>query len=328
MKATGNNPELAQSIQGAIWDTLSNSKTAAADIREFVHKTGRDLAQKVFPEGSRELMLKHADILDRAKEARDLTAEVAKATKPGETPVPRGPMAELAKRIIGGKVEEGGVAGGKMGKDEALWQTIKGFTGPHGDVKALAGLLRELPPDLKGNIAGSVMRGVGKGRDGNFSLDKFATDWGNIQPRAKAVLFDAQHVRDVDNLVTIAQRMKDVKKNYGNPSGTAQNAAFNKLAAMVTAIGTGAVSIPAAVGGVVLGGAGNVGARILARPASASSLAKYAKALEQQAKSPTPSNQALVNMTERNLANTVKTLGAGVQDQRDLAPRAQNEQRR
>ena len=53
MKATGNNPELAQSIQGAIWDTLSNSKNAAADIREFVHKSGRDLAEKVFPAGSR-----------------------------------------------------------------------------------------------------------------------------------------------------------------------------------------------------------------------------------------------------------------------------------
>jgi hypothetical protein len=119
-----------------------------------------------------------------------------------------------------------------------------------------------------------------------------------------------------------------VKKKYGNSSGTAQTAAFQKLSAMVAAIGTGAVSIPLAVGGVALGGVGNVGARILARPAGASSLAKYAKALEQQVKSPTPSNQALVSMTERNLANTVKTLGTGVQAQRALAPRAQNEQRR
>jgi hypothetical protein len=81
----------------------------------------------------------------------------------------------------------------------------------------------------------------------------------------------------------------------------------------------------AAVGGAV---AGNIGARILARPASAASLAKYAKALEQQVKSPTPASQALVSMTERNLANTVNTIGTGVQAQRVLAPRAQNEQRR
>jgi hypothetical protein len=320
MKATGDSPELAQSIQGAIWENLSGGKNAAADIREFVHKSGRDLAEKVFPEGTRDLMLRHADILDKAKTALEMSADMAKGTKPKPVEVIPGPMQQMAKRIIGGK----------MGKDEALWKTIEGYTKEGGDVKALAGLLKDLPPDMKGDIAGSVVRGLGKDHSGNFSLDIFASDWGKVQPRAKAVLFaDAPgHAKALDELATIAQRLKDVKKKYGNSSGTAQTAAFQKLAAMVAAIGTGAVSIPLAVGGVVLGGAGNIGARILARPAGAASLAKYAKALEQQVKSPTPASQALVSMTERNLANTAKTLGTGVQAQRVLAPRAQNEQRR
>ena len=223
MKATGNNPELAKSIQGAIWDTLSNSKNAAADIREFVHKSGRDLAQKVFPQGSRDLMLRHADTLDQADNARQVVAEVAKNTKPGSVPVEKGPMQQLAKQVIGGKVD----------KPEALWKTIEGYTKPGGDVGALAGLVRQLPPDMKSDISGAVVRGLGKDQSGNFSLDLFAKDWAKVTPQAKAVLFGnaGPHVQALNDLATIAQRMKDVKGKYGNPSGTGQTTAFHQMAA-------------------------------------------------------------------------------------------------
>jgi hypothetical protein len=303
MKATGNNPELAQSIQGAIWDTLSNSKTAAADIREFVHKSGRDLAEKVFPQGSRELMLRHADMLDQGKAARDVVAEVAENTKPGKTTVEKGPLQQLAARVIGGKAD----------KPEALWKTIEGYTREGGDVRALAMLMRQLPADMKGDIAGAVVRGLGdSARTGQFSLDAFASDWGKITPQAKAVLFGnaGEHVKALDDIATIAQRMKDVKGKYGNPSGTAQITASHQLAAVLTGVVSGHFApgtTLAAAGGAI---GGNIGARILASPASASSLAKYAKALERQAQNPTPASQALVGMTERNLVNTIKTFGA------------------
>ena len=303
MTATGNNPELAQSIQGAIWDTLSNSKTAAADIREFVHKSGRDLAEKVFPPGARELMLRHADTLDQAKNAREVVVDIAKNTKPSNVPVDKGPMQQLAKRVIGGKVD----------KPEALWKTIEGYTKEGGDVRALAGLMRELPGDMKGDIAGAVIRGLGdSARTGQFSLDAFASDWGKITPQAKAVLFGnaGAHVKALDDIATIAQRMKDVKGKYGNPSGTGQTTAFHQLAAVLTGAVSGhfapGTALAAAAGAI----GGNIGARILASPASAASVAKYAQALERQAKLPSPANQALVSMTERNLVNTVKALGA------------------
>ena len=302
MKATGNNPELAQSIQGAIWDTLSSSKNAAADIREFVHKSGRDLAEKVFPQGSRELMLRHADMLDQGQAARDTVAEVAKNTRPGNVAVEKGPMQQLAKRVIGGKVD----------KPEALWKTIEGYTKEGGDVRALAGLVRQLPADMKGDIAGAVVRGLGQNQSGQFSLDLFARDWGKVTPQAKAVLFGnaGAHLKALDDLAVIAQRLKDVKGKYGNPSGTAQTTAFHQLAAVLTGAVSGhfAPGTTLAAAGTAIGG--NIGARVLASPASAASIAKYAQALERQAKSPSPMSQALVSMTERNLVNTIKTLGA------------------
>jgi hypothetical protein len=312
MKATGNNPELAQSIRGAIWDTLSNSKNAAADIREFVHRSGRDLAGKVFPQGSRELMLRHADTLDKAKTARELVADAAKTTAPKATKVEKGPTQQLADRVIGGK----------MGKDEALWKTIEGYTREGGDVKALAGLVRDLPPDMKGDIAGAIVRGLGQNQSGGFSLDLFARDWGKITPQAKAVLFGnaGAHLKSLDDLALIAQRLKDVKGKYGNPSGTGQTTAFQQLSGILAGIVGGHFAPGAtatAVGGAV---AGNVAARVLASPASASSIAKYARALEQQARNPTPQGRALVNMAERNLVNTVKAIGVAPAAARLPAP--------
>ena len=302
MKATGNNPELAKSIQGAIWDTLSNSKNAAADIREFVHKSGRDLAEKVFPQGSRDLMLRHADTLDQGAAAREVVADVAKNTKPAAMPVDKGPMQQLAARVIKGNGD----------KPEALWKTIQSYTKPGGDVGGLAGLVRQLPADMKGDIAGAVVRGLGQNQSGQFSLDLFARDWGKMTPQSKAVLFGnaGDHLKALDDLATIGQRLKDVKGKYGNPSGTAQTSAFHHLVAVMAGILGGHFSLGAT--GTAVGSAigGNIGARILASPAGAASIAKYAKALERQAASPTPASQALVSMTQRNLVNTVKALSA------------------
>ena len=302
MNATGNNRDLAQSIQGAIWDTLSNSKTPAKDIREFVHKSGSDLAEKVFPQGARELMLRHADVLDQGQAARDMVADVAKNTKPAAMEAEKGPMQQLAARVIGGKVD----------KPEALWKTIDGYTKKGGDLKALSGLVRQLPEDMKGDIAGSVIRGLGRNQTGGFSLDLFARDWNKMTPQAKTILFGnaGTHVQSLNDLATIADRLKDVKGKYGNPSGTGQANIFNHLAATLAAVVGGQYSPVATAGLVGTAVGGNVAARVLASPASAASIAKYAQALERQAKAPTPANQALVSMAERNLVNTVKTLGA------------------
>ena len=96
MNATGNNEKLAQSIKGAIWDKLSSSSTAAKDIREFLHySTKDDLAGKVFSPEERSLMLKHADVIDQAKAARDAVGQFEKAGKPEP-----GPMQQLASRKL------------------------------------------------------------------------------------------------------------------------------------------------------------------------------------------------------------------------------------
>ena len=119
-------------------------------------------------------MLRHANTLDEANAAREVVADVAKNTKPAAMPVDKGPMQQLAARVIGGKGD----------KPEALWKTIQSYTKPGGDVGALAGLVRQLPEDMKGDIAGAVVRGLGKNQSGGFSLDS-STDCAGLQGKDK-----------------------------------------------------------------------------------------------------------------------------------------------
>jgi hypothetical protein len=248
------------------------------------------------------LMARHAEILETAKRARDVSADIGKSTKPSPEAVAKGPLQQLTDRVIKGQKY-----------DEALFSTIEGFARRGGDVRALAGLLRELPQNMKGDIASSIVRGLGdSARTGNFSMAEFANGWNAITPQAKSILFGnaGAHVKALDDLATIADRVRDLKGKFGNPSGTAQTAMFHKLAALGTAMVGGQMAPTAAAVTVAGGLAGYVNARVLAAPASAASLAKYAKAVERAAISATPTNVAAVTMLERNLANTVKTLAA------------------
>lgn len=299
MEATGNNAELAQGIRGGVWNALSSSANAARDIREFLGNSGRDLAGRLFSAEDQALMRAHANELDAARAAREAAGETAKSTKPKPTDVETGPMQQLADRVIGGGQKS----------DEALFNTIEGYatSGSRADVKTLAQLVRHLPEEMKGDLAGSLIRNLGVSkRTGDFSADQFVSQWNKITPQAKAVMFGnaGPHVTALDDIATIAQRLKEVKGRFGNASGTAQNSIFTALAAVASGSMLGAAKT------ATLGAGGYGLARVLASPAGASSAAKYARAAERAARSPTAQHQAAVALTQRNLENTVRSLGA------------------
>jgi hypothetical protein len=57
-------------------------------------------------------------------------------------------------------------------------------------------------------------------------------------------------------------------------------------------------------------GGAHIGAKVLASPAGASSLARAVRAAERAAQAPTRQNQVAAALTQRNLENTVKSLVA------------------
>jgi hypothetical protein len=318
--ATRNDPEAMQAIRGGVWNRLTMTATAsgeknplavAHEIDRFLQREGRPLAQELYTAEQRQVMQSYANSLRRGQEARGISEQIAK----GSTPVPekavKGPLQQLADKVVG----KG------MKADEAIFDSIKGYAQKKGgDIQALAKVMRELPQEMRTDIAGSMVDGLGKGGDasGKFSLDKFATEWDKITPQAKAVIFGnaGEHVKALDDIALIANRIKSERAKYGNPSGTGQTTAGQKMMAGVTgalsAIGAGQIGagVGTLVGGAVLGGAGFGAAKVLASPAGAASLARAVRAAERAAQAPTKQNQVAAALTQRNLENTVKSLAA------------------
>ena len=323
-EATGGDAEAMQAIRGGVWNRLSqttegatakSSERVASGINEFLNGSGRDVANRLFTAEQRGIMSAYADTLRRGEQARTMLAEVARNTKPQAAEVGIGPLQELANTVLG--------RGGKT--DEALFAAINAYakSGGRGDIATLSRIMRAIPQQDRGDLAGAIVSGIGTSpRTGQFSPDVFASQWQAYTPQAKAVLFGnaGAHRQALDDIATISTRLKEVGQRFGNPSGTAQTRNIFTLAGgLLFAPGA---TIPAALGGAV-------GAHILASPAGASSAARWMKSYEAVAKAPSSRTIAAYTIASRNLVNTARSVG-GISAERDvlraMQGRAQNEQ--
>jgi hypothetical protein len=305
--ATGNDPEALQAIRGGVWNRLSQTTEGTAakppakiinDINEFLNGSGRDVATRLFTPEQQGVMRAYADTLRRGGQARETLEEVAKNTKPSPMKTEIGPMQDLANAVLG-----------KSGKsDEALFNAIDSYAkgGGRADVQTLSDIVRNIPAKDRGDLAGAIIRKLGQSKQVNgFSLDLFASEWGQYTPQAKSILFGnaGPHRQALDDIAKISQRYKDIGKRFGNPAGTAQNA--NLLAAAAFVVASPYTAIPSLLGGTVA-------ARVLASPAGASSLSKWGKSFEALKFDPTPQRMIAFQIASRNLANTASGLGANI----------------
>jgi hypothetical protein len=307
-EATGGDPTLAGAMRGAIWNRLrggaegatpANSERVANSIYDFVHGSGRETARRLFTDAEHGVMRGYADTLRQTTGERSAAEEIAKNTRPVEPgKIEPGPMQQLADRVLGT---------GRAKSEEALFNTIKSYAGPKGDIKTLTQLWRGLSDKAKGDLSSAMIRDLGV-RPGTqqFSAETFGNDWRKITPEAKRLMFgDSAHRKAIDDIVTIADRHKDVFKKFGNPSGSATNLTFTGVVAALT----GATTNPLLAMKLVLGGGGGYAlSKILASPAGASSVSKWAKIADAAAKRPTPQGIAMLRLATRNLANTAQSL--------------------
>lgn len=298
-EATGNDPEAMQAIRGGIWNKLSQSTggvdakaggRVANDINEFLNGSGRDVANRLFTPEQRGIMSAYADTLRRTEAGREHLAEAGRVTKPTSTEVGTGPMQGLADTVLG-----------RNGRtDEALFSAINSYakSGSRGDVQTLARLVKAIPQQDRGDLAGAIIRQVGiSPRTGQFSPDVFASQWQAYTPQAKAILFGnaGTHRQALDDIMTISERLKQVGSRFGNPSGTAQNT-------NIFAMGAGAIAAPLTTLTAAIGG--GVAARLLASPAGAASAAKWTRTYFALRIAPSAQRLAAFEMASRNLANT------------------------
>ncbi|MEY9228649.1 hypothetical protein ABIF68_007861 [Bradyrhizobium japonicum] len=306
-EATGNDPEALQAIRGGVWNRLSQATEGTAakpaakvadDIGEFLNGSGRDVANRLFTPEQQGVMRAYAETLRRGGQARETLAEAAKNSKPGASSPQVGQMEELANAVLG--------KGGKS--DEALFNAIDNYakSGSRADVKTLADIVRNIPEQSRGDLAGAIIRKLGQSKQTNdFSLDTFATQWNDYTPQAKAVLFGnaGPHRQALDDIAAISQRYKDIGKRFGNPSGTAQNVNFAATGAWVFA--SPYTAIPSLLGGAVA-------AKMLAAPAGAASLSKWGRAYAAAQAAPTPPRLVAFQIASRNLSNTASSFGGNI----------------
>ena len=218
------------------------------------------------------------------------------------------------------------VVGSKSRSDEGVYATLLRMagTGPGADIEALArtkDALQGIPGHLPGspgaweNVSSTVISRLGRNSQGEFSPNLFIRDYDKLSPEAKRLLFHGVGRGDVlgslDDIATVSRKYVQAGK-LANTSGTAGHA--TATAALTTAAASlmkGDVVTPIKI--LAVGVGANVTSRLLGAPATAASVARWTRAMDNltSARSYTGITRAWAayNMASRNLANTTAAAG-------------------
>lgn len=185
-----------------------------------------------------------------------------------------------------------------------------------GNLRLLAELKAGLPPDDFEMIAGSLLTELGHhAATGEFSLNKFVTEWDKINQNAKNILFSPAHLQNIEDIVAMGRHIKGALAESSS-SHSANLLVLLDLAKDAALLG-GDLATSGHLGvGTLVGGGTSVGlwflTHWLASPAKASSMARWARARQAGYDYGwTPARLATFNLATRNLANT---LGISVDD--------------
>lgn len=194
--------------------------------------------------------------------------------------------------------------------DEGVLERLAAAASSKGraDIDLLSKARKAIGAEAWDDVAGALVSRLGRDAEGNFSPQRYLTDFGKMSPEGRAIVFNSTGkgdlARSLGDIATVSSRFKELQK-YANPAGTGRQNAFSAgLGAF------GAIEPVSAITTVV--GAG-IMARILASPATASSMAKWARAYETAAKAPSTATAAGLKIASRNLATTITSnLGTAI----------------
>jgi hypothetical protein len=176
-----------------------------------------------------------------------------------------------------------------------------------GDARLLQQLRRQMTPQEFEHIGGTLLSELGQ-RQGEFSLQQFATNWEKLSQPARAALFSPRHLSDINDIVAMGQHInRALEATNRSHSGTVLVAFEMLKSAAETAIAAGAGwitagELAAGVSGVALP---QVIGMILASPARAASTRAWLTAYRNFIADATPARAAVFKVATRNLGNTL-----------------------
>jgi hypothetical protein len=177
-----------------------------------------------------------------------------------------------------------------------------------GDIRLLAQLRTMMPQQDFELIGGTLLHELGQNTaSGEFSLSQFVTNWNKVSDRAKSVLFQPQHLNNIEDIVNLGEHIKGAMRQ-SNTSHTASVLVLLDLAKDAALLGADIAS--GGLGGGTAIGAGSSAAlwmftHWLGNSARASSMAAWTRSYYGAAQRPTPGRIAAFKLATRNMANTL-----------------------
>lgn len=198
----------------------------------------------------------------------------------------------------------------KNSRNESLVGTIIGASdAKRGDLIQLAQMRRTLPPEVFDQVAGTALSEMGHNTaTGKFSLNQFATRWGQMNERAKAVMFpDKAHRSFLDQIANLGRQLRGGDQ-YANASQTGRAVA---LGGMVNAVGGAGLAAMLGNPGALLPVLGSIGGgyalgTMLARPAGAATVARWARAAQAYNRAPSTATRASLVVAGRSLIGALQ----------------------
>lgn len=176
------------------------------------------------------------------------------------------------------------------------WANAKG-----GDFSSLARMVRSLPEEEANVVRSTIIDRLGNkvpGDDATFSTDAFLTQWSKLSDRGKAILFQGEHRKALDDLATVFEGSK-FSRGFDNNS---------KTGLINTALSSGAVGLVDPVSGLAFAALQYGGGKLLSSP-------RVARWLVALTKKPNPSAQlahigqlTAIARSEPIIANDIFTL--------------------
>lgn len=197
-------------------------------------------------------------------------------------------------------------------------QSMAGSTST-ADISKLAQARKVMGSNDWNEVASTVVTRLGRDADGNFSPQRYLTDYNKISAAGKNLLFKSggkgDYAQHLDDIATISSRFKELQK-FANPSGASRSVVGSLMAGGAWHAGSllmaGAVAESLTMLSSVVGG--RVVSSILATPAGASSIAKWSRANLLLAQTPTPARLAAFAGASKNLLATSGVKDVSVND--------------
>lgn len=215
------------------------------------------------------------------------------------------------------------ILGNANKSDEGVFAKIKTLAGSNSaaDAKLLQQARKSVPAETWDEIASATIGRLGKDNNGNFSPANFGRDYAGLSEKGKQLLFSTTGQKKLrpflDDIATVSARFNQLSKlaNHSNTSNPfAMAAEFGGGATAATAFMGGAVAEPMTFLGSMIGGYAL--SRALAKPVTAASTAKWARAYTAAVYTPSAGTISSFKLATQNLMNNLGEIGA----QRSLRP--------